>query len=188
MFKEQTEEEIDEVLKEALIEKSEMSLLIKNYNDIFSSFDPRPFSEKSLSDDFLQEAKRAARDKKGVYELRFLVPKLHRNSEHEAMIKKRLKEHFRKHHHLLEDDVVEAKKSGWIKAFVGIAMIFGASYLSSLISSNIGVHFVTLILEAGGWFTAWTGLEEAFYIIKEKKPDLDFYNKMAEADIKFSSY
>ena len=73
------EVEQEDVIKEALLEKSEMSLLIRDYGDIFSSFDPRFFSEKALSDDFLLEAKRSARDKKGIYELRFLVPKAKRN-------------------------------------------------------------------------------------------------------------
>ncbi len=188
MSQEEVQSKEQEQIKETLLEKSEMSLLIKDYNDIFSSFDPRPFSEKALSDDFLQEAKRSARDKKGVYELRILVPKIHRNFEHEAMIKKRLKEHFRKHHRLLEEEVSDVKKGGWAKAFFGVIMIFCASYLSSLSSSNLGIHFLTIMLEAGGWFTAWTGLDQAFYALKEKKPDLDFYNKMAEAEVKFSSY
>ena len=47
----------------ALLKKSEISLSLDNYDDIFSDFDPRPFSQRALSDDFLIEAKKASRDK-----------------------------------------------------------------------------------------------------------------------------
>ncbi|MEK6892921.1 MAG: hypothetical protein AABX07_01840 [Nanoarchaeota archaeon] len=187
---EQTEVETEAIVKETLLEKSEMSLLIKDYNDIFSSFDPRPFSEKSLSDDFLLEAKRATRDKKGIYELRFLVPKLHRNFEHEVMIKKRLKEHFRKHHHLLEEEIHLVKRRGWFLIILGFFMMF----LSIVIYSDL-VHINTLlksilivITEPSGWFLFWIGGEKIVYKAEEKRFDLDFYNKMAEAEVKFSSY
>ena len=78
-----------EKLKEANI-----SLIINNYNDIFSSFDPRSYLEKALSDDFLQECKRAARDKEEGIELRILVPKKARDVKEEWKIKKKQQQAF----------------------------------------------------------------------------------------------
>jgi len=43
--------------------RNDITLLLDSYNDIFSSFDPRPYSEKSLSDDLIIECKKAAIDK-----------------------------------------------------------------------------------------------------------------------------
>ena len=83
--------------KEVEIKEGNISLILESYNDIFSSFDPRPSSERALSDDFLIECKRSARDKEGVFELRLLLPPHKRNTNEEAMIKKRLKDHFKKH-------------------------------------------------------------------------------------------
>lgn len=46
-----------------IIDKAEISLVLDTYDDIFSDFDPRPYGERALSSDFLDEAKKAARDK-----------------------------------------------------------------------------------------------------------------------------
>src|SRR3989344_8520573 len=79
------------------LREGNISLILDSYDDIFSDFDPRDYSEKSLSDDFLVECKKAAIDKNDKLELRFLVPKQKRNLIEEVLIKKRLKEHFQKH-------------------------------------------------------------------------------------------
>ncbi len=184
---ESDEKEVESTFKELLLAKSEISLIIKDYNDIFSSFDPRPYVERALSDDFLMEAKRAARDKQGIYELRFLVPKAHRNFEHEVLIRKRLHDHFKRHNHLLNGEIRSAKKQGYSMAVLGATLIFIATLLASY-TNNFFFKFFEILLEPAGWFTAWTGLDMVFYTIKEKKPDLDFYHKMSEADIRFSSY
>jgi len=175
-------------LKQTFLAKSEISLIIKNYNDIFSSFDPHPFSERSLSDDFLIEAKRSARDKNGVYELRFLIPKDQRNFEHENLIKRRLRDHFRKHFHSLTDEIRKIKRKSLYMALFGVFLIFIASFLLTLETNNLFIRFIEVLLEPAGWFTAWTGLDQWFYTIEEKKKDLEFYKKMTDAEIKFSSY
>ena len=60
--------------EQKILHLSEISILLDNYDDIFSDFDPRPYSERSLSDDLLNEARKASRDKNtGRLELRFLI-------------------------------------------------------------------------------------------------------------------
>ena len=49
--------------REVSLREGNISLILDSYNDMFSDFDPRSFSERALSDDFLSECKRAARDK-----------------------------------------------------------------------------------------------------------------------------
>ena len=72
------------------VREGNISLVLDSYNDIFSDFDPRDYSEKALSEDFLSECKRAARDKENHIELRLLIPIKKRNSTHENKIRKRL--------------------------------------------------------------------------------------------------
>ena len=97
----------EEVLQSELFKHGNISLILDSYNDIFSSFDPRPYNEKALSDDFLIECKRAARDKDDHgFELILSVPKLKRNVNDEFKIKKRLREHF--HKHSLEKEIGRA--------------------------------------------------------------------------------
>ena len=180
--------EEEEEVKQSMPSKAEISLLLKTYDDIFSSFDPRPYTQKALSDDFLIEEKRAARDKIGEFELRFLIPKKARVLAHEELIKKRLREHFRKHHLLIEQEVSLTKKKGIWMTILGISMITLAAYISSLNFERFFMHFLIILLEPAGWFTAWTGLDQIYYTVDEKKPDLEFYRKMTKADIVFASY
>ena len=92
----EAEKEIQEDV--ALMREGNISLILEEYNDIFSDFDPRPYEHKALSDDFLTECRKAARDKDvHELELRLLMPKEIRNLDDEAKIKHRLHEHFHKH-------------------------------------------------------------------------------------------
>ena len=174
--------------KQTLLAQSEITLLLNSYDDIFSDFDPRPYSRRAVSDDFLAEAKRAARDKDGHIELRFLIPQHQRKIDHETAIKLRLRAHFKHHNELEEIEMAKTKRNGWLMAIAGILMIIAATYLSSLESSLIWIHFLIILLEPGGWFTAWTGLDQLYYTAKEKKPDYDFYHKMTKANIFFTPY
>ena len=173
-----------------LLKKSEISLWINHYDYIFSDFDHRPYSERSLSDDFISEAKRAARDKaSGQIELKFLVPKNIREVFTEKTIKSRLKDHFKKH---TAEKLKEYKKVIFQGlSFILMGIIFMAlttfilirqAYSSSLIT------FLSVLFEPAGWFLFWEGLNLMIFETKRKSPDLEFYEKMSEADINFSDY
>lgn len=174
--------------KQELLTKGEISIMLDTYDDIFSDFDPRPYSQRALSDDFLLEAKKATRDKEEGLELRFILPREKRNFEHEILIKKRLRDHFKKHALILEKEIKDIKKRGFLMAIAGVVMIMIATYFLSLKSDSFLIHFLIVILEPAGWFTAWTGLDEIYYTTRSKKPDFDFYSKMTNADIHFLTY
>ena len=57
----------EEFIKEEFIERhaknGNISLILESYTDIFSDFDPRPYDQRTLSDDFLLECKKAVRRK-----------------------------------------------------------------------------------------------------------------------------
>jgi hypothetical protein len=110
--------------EQEMIKAGNISLVLDSYDDIFSDFDPRPYSEKPLSDDFLIECKRAARDKEAGLELRLLVPKQKRNIYEEAKIKKRLKNHFQKHFHEKAKEIKALKREGFIWFFIGAIVMF----------------------------------------------------------------
>lgn len=178
-----------EDVKKILLKMSELSLWIDTYDDIFSDFDPRPYSERALSDDFLIEAKKAVKDlPSGQIELKFLAPAHIRNPALEVMIKRRLKDHFKRHYMLMIDESRSLRKRGIMMALAGVIMIMLATYLSSLDSSNLIIEFLMILLEPAGWFTAWTGLEDIYYGGRELKKELNFYEKMSNAEILFNSY
>ena len=181
-----------EEMREAgqLLAKSEVSLVLNKYDDIFSSFDPRPYSERSLSVDFLAEAKRATRETDtGELELRILLPKSERRVEKESAIKKRLREHFRKHADILDKERHGIFNEGLFFIIFGIIFMFAAAFiLFKYPHRDLFGEFLVVLLEPGGWFLFWEGLDLILFESKKGKLDLDFYRKMSRADIVFSYY
>ena len=171
-----------------LMQLSEISLWLDTYDDIFSDFDPRPYSERALSDDFLSEAKKASKEKtSGRIELRFIVPEEQRDNDLEVIIRKRLHEHFRKHAVRLEDEAKMLQRRGVVTAASGFVLMMMASYVSWRKSDSFIYSMLMTVLEPSGWFITWFGLDQLFYTSNQKKPDLEFYRKMAKCDIEFMS-
>ena len=178
-----------EKVKEELLSKSEIALWLDTYDDIFSDFDPRPFNQRAVSVDFLDEAKRASREKvSGQVELRFLIPKDLRKESEEVQIKKRLKEHFKKH----SDELNKGKKKTLARAvafiFLGFAMLFFAALIDYWHKEGFFYSALIIFFEPAGWFTFWFSLEQLFEYFKEKTPEAEFYGKMSKAEITFVSY
>lgn len=179
------------VEEEKLLKKGEVSLVIEDYDEIFSDFDPRPFSHRALSVDFLDEARRATREVgEGKFELIFLIPASKKNAEKEKLVKGRLKEHFKKH-----ADLLGKEKAGVIMQGV-LFVVFGFLFmvLGALVLYHYGTRvsmlkeMLIILLQPGGWFLLWEGLELLIFTSKEKKPDIEFYSKMVKAEIVFTKY
>ncbi len=176
--------------KQKLLELSQISLWLDDYDDIFSDFDPRPYAQRALSDDFLSEARKASRDKtSGKIELRFLVPAAKCQQAHETTIKKRLREHFKKHHDRYVKDYHVVIRQGIQFAAAGVVIMFLTTFL--LLKSgekNILLNFLIVLLEPAGWFLFWEGLNLAIFQSKSKKPEVTFYEKMAACEVVFATY
>lgn len=172
-----------------LLKMSEISLSLDTYDDIFSDFDPRPYSERALSDDFLYEAKRASREKRsGKVELHFLIPQNARNHESEKIIAKRLHEHFKKHHMLIHKETNDIRSRGTISALIGMILMAVATYISTMKSEDFLFNLLFVMMEPAGWFITWFGLDNIFYTSTQRKPDLEFYEKMSTCEIRFTPY
>jgi len=165
-----------------------ISLILDAYADIFSSFDPRPFSEKAVSVDFVSECKRAARDiNEFDLELNLAVPKAKRNLVDEARIKRRLREHFHKHRMEKEKEMNQIKKSGMLWVFLGalLIVIIGWGYLGF---ESEAIHTLIAIFEVPSWFLVWEGMGKVFIESKKIAPDYEFYKKMSNVRVVFRSY
>ncbi|MEK6886363.1 MAG: hypothetical protein AABW88_00875 [Nanoarchaeota archaeon] len=173
----------------ALIKKSEISLSLDTYDDIFSDFDPRPFSQRALSDDFLLEAKKASRDKTTGIELNFIIPKTVRKSSEELLIKKRLKEHFKRHYAIERTEVRNIRKFGGRLTSIGIVLMFLATFILFKFSQkDFLMTFLVVLLEPAGWFTFWEGLNQMVFEPRKHKEDLEFYRKMSSCEVNFFEY
>jgi len=176
--------------KKELLHMSEISIMLDNYDDIFSDFDPRPFSERALSDDFLFEAKKAVKDKpSGAIELRFLIPAHERDLKEESLIKKRLKNHFKKHAEISQKERKKTIKHGLLFVVSGIILMFLATLiLAKNTESSFLTSFLIILLEPGGWFLFWEGLNVAIFESRKIKPEADFYERISKCEISFLSY
>ncbi|MEI7719170.1 MAG: hypothetical protein WCI72_04840 [archaeon] len=184
--------EVNGELDNSQIEKlreGNISLIIEDYNDLFSDFDPRSYSERAISDDFLQECNRAARDKSedGV-ELRILTPKAKRNLKEEWKIKKRLKEHFTNHFKKEEQKIRKIKAEGFLWFVLGTVFILALTALEDSAFTGFFIQIIKTILEPAGWFSFWEGLGKIFIVAKEKSTGFEFYRKMAKAEVNFIEY
>ncbi|MFH1210697.1 MAG: hypothetical protein V1645_02160 [archaeon] len=175
-----------EASDEVLLREGNISLVLDSYDDIFSDFDPRPYDQKALSDDFLLECKRAAEGKKAEVELRLLIPKHRRNTDAELKIRKRLRNHFQKHSKEKEEEKRRIRRKGIILFIIGSILILA----TTLVYQKEGFLYTLLIviLEPAGWFTIWTAFERIFIDSNEKVPDLGFYKVMSKTKVNFYSY
>ncbi len=175
--------------KEKLLKLSEISLWIDTYDDIFSDFDPRPYNQRAISDDFLNELMKATRSKKtGKIEIRFLVPTKIRSTHQEARIKKRLQEYFHHKMNLVKQERKELIMHGLRFSAIGIVFMIIATILLSRKVENISTNFLIILLEPAGWFLFWNGMDTLIYRVKAKNPEHDFNKNMAKAEITFMNY
>ncbi len=173
-------------------EPQEISLRLEQYNDIYSDFDIRPYSKRSLSIDFLNEIKRASLDKNGggIKLVLYALDK-DRNESLEAAIRERLTEHFKKHHKLLIKEKWEVLRLGIGMMVLGIiSMIAATLIVAKDPTDNLYMSFMVVFLEPAAWFLLWEGMDQIIFTSKNIYPDLNFYRKMSDSHgrISFESY
>ncbi len=178
----------EDEIREGIQEHRNIPLILNSYEDIFSSFDPRPFTERALSDDFLIECKRAVRDKddSGV-ELILSMPKLKRSFSDEFKIKRRLKDHFKKHFLEKEKEMKGIKRQGFIWIIIGSTLLFTNTFIRTYPSGFL-LNMLSLLMEPASWFSFWEGLAKVFIYAKKDVPDFDVYKKMSNVEIIFRGY
>lgn len=172
-------------------EFSDISLRLEHYDDIFSDFDMRPYSERALSVDFLEEIKRAARDKHGKIRLALHAPDQKRDETNEKLITDRLIAHFNRHHNLLRAERFSVLKLGISMVVLGALSMVAATFIVfEDPTESLLLSFLVVFLEPAAWFMLWEGMDQIIFNSKNIHPELDFYRKMSAADgeIVFKSY
>lgn len=165
----------------------EIRMQLESYEDIFSDFDPRPFHERALSDDFLLEAKKASLNKGEKMDILFFLNKEKRNTKDELTIKKRLLAHFKKHSFLLHQEQKKLVKTGIAFILIGIVLMTLATFVLFKYEHNLLASLGIIILEPSSWFLFWEGLTLVFFTSKKKQPELVFYETISHAHIFFKN-
>jgi hypothetical protein len=175
--------------KQDLLKISEISIWLDSYDDIFSDFDPRPYSERLLSDDFLKEAQKVSREKmSGAHELKLLIPRQNRQTREEKIIRKKLKQYFYINYLRTYNEIKSIRIKGLVLIAAAIVILVFATMISLIEKKSMASHILLVLLEPAGWFTIWNGFDSLFFIPGSKKLELEFYKKMIQCNITFISY
>jgi len=180
--------DISDAEKQRLLSLSEISIILDTYDDIFSDFDPRPYDVRSLSDDFLIEVKKATRHKGSKVELKVMMPEALRKPEEEAIIKKRVKAHYRNTVEQINRDILKMRKKGGLFIIVGVVILTLVVLMLSIVPAGLMQTFFLFLFEPAGWFTLWNGFDYLFLQPSSRYEERDFYHKMANSEINFISY
>lgn len=174
------------------VNDSDIVLRLEHYDDIFSVFDIRPYTHRSLSEDFVSEIKRASADKDDVgITLLLHVPKKKRHEGRELTIRERLAGHFRKHYLLLRKEKHRIMGRGLVMVLLGMAcMIIATLIIFKDPSHDLMQSFLVVFLEPAAWFLLWEGMDQIIFNSQKINPDLAFYRKMSHAKVRihFKSY
>lgn len=165
-----------------------ITIWLDTYDDIFSDFDPREFNHRALSDDFLQELKKIAREDdehQELQEIHLLIPTTVRNKQSEEIISQRLHQYFRKNHQRLREELNKARITALLLILSGLAFLLLAGFISFLHPQSVVLHLVMVTLEPAGWFFAWMGYDNLVNTLPKKKSDLEFQQRMSRNKIVF---
>lgn len=165
-----------------------INIWLDNYDDIFSDFDPRHYSERRLSDDFLAELRKVCSETEdNANDLILQLPAAKRNADTENILTKRLHTHIKQNYQRFKNRKRGIRKMATFTLFIGLLLMLGASYLSSLNSRNFILSALLILVEPTGWFLVWYGLDEVFYRTKQNKNELEFYRIISKSRISFSA-
>lgn len=164
---------------------------IDRYEDIFSDFDARPFSERTLSTDFTDEIRRQlyARNE-SILGINFKLPETIRNKKIEEEIQSRLISHFRKHVHQTQQARRYIIKRSIFMVLAGVIGMITTSYITTFEQVHrFPFSLFRVLLEPAAWFLLWEGANQYFSRMEEIRPDIELYAKISKehADIHFSA-
>ncbi|MCU0607031.1 MAG: hypothetical protein MUF78_06355 [Candidatus Edwardsbacteria bacterium] len=168
---------------------AEISVWLDTYDDLFSDFDPRPYEERVVSDDFLREAKAFGKEKRGgQFELVLLVPHKLQDTAQEEVIVKRLHEFFADNRRLTHSAIAANRRTGLRLVGLALVLLLAGAWLRSMEHASFLMNFFLVVLEPGGWFTIWNGFDRLFFMPSHLRSDLEFYDKMSACAISFIPY
>lgn len=166
----------------------QISIWLDDYEDIFSDFDPRPYDDRSLSDDFISEVKKVSHeDGFGVAEMNLLVPEKSRKADVENVIIKRLHAFFKKNNYYIIKRTRFNRVKGVTMMLAGMLMLLVATYITGQQQTYL-TNFSRVAMEPAGWFFAWRGMDTLFFLSVKLKEEHDFYTKMAKTKVNFKSF
>jgi hypothetical protein len=173
--------------EQRLLDLKEIAVVIDSWDDIFSDFDPRPLSERTVSGDFVEELKKRYREtRKGDFVIKIFAPTPLKSEESERKVVQRLKRHFRYRHLQKKRSLIRIRIRGAIFVLIGISSLSFltlATYFQFL--SQLAIDIASIILMPLGWFGFWEGLSKLIDTSPAFIQEAFLFEKLAKATYRF---
>jgi hypothetical protein len=165
-----------------------ISVVLKNYANIFNELDPAPFRKRDLDQDLRDYLEDSSADIPLKYDiiLQFNISVEAKALEKEEKIESGLKTYFS----FVRDQMGSRIRRSYEKSVIyvfGAFILLSASYLLRLVlTSNI---FFTILIEGitiGGWVFLWEAISTFAFRNRELKSKYRQYKRFAKATIQFS--
>ena len=85
-------------------------------------------------------------------------------------------------------EISRIKKQGVVWAILGLLLLIFATMVTYYHNGSIIWDLLLISLEPAGWFLFWIGGEKLVYEVRDKYPELEFYDKMTRCEISFHTY
>ena len=164
----------------------ELNIWLDTYDDLYSDFDSRHFSKRLVSEDFIHELKRNAKEiREPISELLLHLPDDVRKPPLEAGIVQSLKQYFQNQHLAIRSEIHHLRRKGLLLTLLGFILMIVAAYVDYINAASFLFSVIRVILEPAGWFLIWNGLETLIYELKTRKVQFLFFEKLNHCNIQF---
>ncbi|MFA5105859.1 MAG: hypothetical protein WC506_02770 [Candidatus Micrarchaeia archaeon] len=173
----------------SIVQIRDISIVLDTYDDIFSDFDPRPYSKRALSDDFLKEIRARYRESRtGRFEVQFILPAKMRDQKIETIVKKRLREYFAFDGKSLGDSLHRRRIRGLVYTGVGAALLAAQTALTTSFGFPLAnSELFAILLVPAGWYGVWEGIGLIIETPNEMGTNIALALKFEKADYTFIS-
>lgn len=169
-----------------LSQTSHVGLAIDGYDDLFSDFDPRPYQERELSEDFLTELRRFFYHKSPEYlDIVLLIPRKHRRAHDEQIVKKRLHIHFQKKYRTSKKGLKHATLSNLLRVSLALLIMILTGLLAVHAGQVLWRNILKVMLEPASWWLFWTSIDNLLAARRQVRDELQYFHRLAECKIVF---
>jgi len=168
-------------------ELQEVAIAIDTWDDVFSDFDPRPLSERTLSEDFIIELRQRYREtSKGDVVVTICAPGFLEDKKSERTVAKRLKRHFLHRALLRKKEINRIRARGLVFVLCGICFLTFLTLTAYYqLFNELVINILSIVVMPLGWFGIWEGFSKIVDITPAYLQEEFFYKKLSKAQYRF---
>lgn len=165
---------------------AEISLWLDSYDDIYSDFDSRNYQKRRISEDFVDELKASVKyQTERPDALVLLIPHPLRNVELEQSIIKSFKSQMNARENVLSEKAKKVRNRSLLMIVAGVIVMAAQTVISYKAPEGLFKSLMRILLEPGGWFLIWSGLDFLLYENRSVQREHAFYQHAGSLNVSF---